>query len=365
MRVLTEHAQATPAWLTEALRRAGVLREERVVGVERRPNDAFNSSITHLALTYDRRPRGAPGSLVLKLNRDGWGEAEAGLYRAAIPVAGALPMLVRCYDAAYEAASGESHCLLLDVSDTHAPPLTRRQVLALDGVPAPDRLEAMVDALAGFHAHWWEHPDRGKGVLVPPTGLRDGPARAARIREREEQFRRFATAVGGTIEPEVMRLAERALAGLPGLWERHYGPRFRDLRRTTLVNGDCYLTQFLCPLAGGATPVYLVDFQEASVHLPAEDLVFMFATFWTPEQRREDDRERRLLRRYLARLSGLGVAGYDWGTLLDDYRVSIVYMLFRTIWDQTNGSPESYWRPKLACVAASYRDHDCGALLAP
>jgi len=88
----------------------------------------------------------------------------------------------------------------------------------------------------------------------------------------------------------------------------------------------------------------------------------MLATFWTREQRREGDREMRALRRYLRRLQERGVSGYGPDQLLDDYRVSIVYMLFRTIWDQTNGSSESYWRPKLACVTVSLQDHDCAGL---
>ncbi len=284
-------------------------------------------------------------------------------------LAGAPPMLVRCYDAAYDPATGTSHCLLEDVSATHRPPVTRQQVLALDGVPRPDLLDAMVDALADFHAYWWEPPGFGNGMLVPPSGLRDAAARAARVREREEQFRRFVDAVGATVEPGVLRLCERALAGLGELWERSYGPRFRGRRQVTVVHGDCYLTQFLCPDVPGAAPTYLIDFQEASVHLPAEDLAFMFATFWTPDQRHEHEREVRLLRRYHARLARQlaerGTGGYDWDTLLGDYRVSIVYMLFRTIWDQTNGSSEAYWRPKLDCVVASFRDHDCAALMAP
>src|SRR5690348_16154294 len=115
VRVLAEASEATPEWLTQALRQAGVLQSERVVGVARRENAAFNSSVTHLALTYDGEPAGAPPSLVLKLNRDGWGEADAGLYQLAMQDAGALPMLVRCYEAAYDPVSGLSHCLLEDV----------------------------------------------------------------------------------------------------------------------------------------------------------------------------------------------------------------------------------------------------------
>jgi hypothetical protein len=359
--VITAAAEAGPEWLTEVLGKAGVIGNRRVVAVEARANPAFNSSVTHLALRYDREVLDAPRALVLKLNRDGWGEAEAGLYQWAMAAPKPVPALVPCYDAAFDPRTGASHCLLLDLSETHVAPITRDQAMALDGVPPPVQLHATLDALADFHAYWWDHPDFGTGVLLPPTSFRDAAARAERIAQREAQFRQFVDAVGPTIDPAVLRLCERALAGLPALWADRYGWRFAAMRDLTLVNGDCYLTQFLCPRDGSGAPTYLVDFQEVSVHLPAEDLVFMLATFWTRAQRQEDHRERRLLRRYLERLASHGVA-YNADRLLDDYRVSIVYMLFRTIWDQTNGSPDEYWRPKLACVVASYQDHRCADL---
>lgn len=87
-----------------------------------------------------------------------------------------------------------------------------------------------------------------------------------------------------------------------------------------------------------------------------------FTTFWTRAQRHENDREMRLLRRYRACLTERGITDYSLDQLLDDYRVSIVYMLFRTIWDQTSGASEAYWRPKLDCVVASYQDHECDSL---
>jgi hypothetical protein len=41
-----------------------------------------------------------------------------------------------------------------------------------------------------------------------------------------------------------------------------------------------------------------------------------------------------------------------------------VYQLFRTVWDQTCGAGEDYWRPKLDCVVAAFEDHGCAALFA-
>jgi hypothetical protein len=54
---------------------------------------------------------------------------------------------------------------------------------------------------------------------------------------------------------------------------------------------------------------YLIDWQTAAAHLGSQDLVNLIATFWTSKQRRERDRERRLLRRYLQTLHTCGVSG--------------------------------------------------------
>jgi hypothetical protein len=359
--VLADPREADPAWLTAALRRAGAIGAESVVAVEARPNPAFNSSVTHLALRYDRAGSGRPERLVLKLNRDGWGEAEVGLYRLAAAALEPVPAMVPCYDAAYDPGTGRSHCLLLDLSETHAAPVTRDRATALDGVPPDAQLDAMTDALADFHAYWWDHPAKGTRVLVAPAAFRDAAACAERIAQRGEQLRRFVNAVGAAVDPAVTRLCERALAGLPALWADRYLRRFAAGRDLTVVNGDCYFAQFLCPKPGSAASTYLIDFQEAGLQMPAEDLVFMFATFWTRAQRREGGREARLLGRYRARLAERGVA-YGPDQLLDDYRVCIVYQLFRTVWDQTAGAPEAYWRPKLDCVVASFQDHGCADL---
>jgi hypothetical protein len=361
--VVADAAGARPAWLTDVLRRSGAIAERRVVAVEARANPAFNSSVTHLTLRYDRDGAGGPDRLVLKVNRDGWGEAEVGLYRLAMAAPRPVPALVPCYDAVYDPRTGRSHCLLLDLSETHTVPVSRDRAMALDGVPSDARLDVMTDAIADFHAYWWSRADVGAGALAAPAAFRDPAACAERIAQRQDQFRRFVDAVGPTVDPAVLRLCERALAGLPALWADRYLPRFAERRDLTVVNGDCYFAQFLCPRDGSGTPTYLVDFQEASLQMPAEDLVFMFATFWTRAQRQAGGREMRLLRRYLARLAARGVA-YSPDQLLDDYRVCIVYQLFRTVWDQTSGAGDAYWRPKLDCVVASYQDHGCADLFA-
>src|SRR6185312_4853965 len=101
----------------------------------------------------------------------------------------------------------------------------------------------------------------------------------------------------------------------------------------TITNGDAYFNQFLCPRLPTEGRTLLVDFEEASGNFGAFDLVFLFATFWTREQRQDGNREVRLLRRYHQILTASGVANYSWEDLLSDYRLMLALIVFLPIWD--------------------------------
>jgi hypothetical protein len=107
----------------------------------------------------------------------------------------------------------------------------------------------------------------------------------------------------------------------------------------------------------------MVDFQDVSANIGAYDLVYMLATFWTHAQRHEEGLEERLLRRYHNGLLTHGVRDYSWDDLLDDYRLMLALMIFDPIWNQTSGSDEAYWWPKLQCLTSAYRDWHCADLM--
>ena len=72
------------------------------------------------------------------------------------------PATVRCYDAVYAPATGQSHVLLEDVSDTHFQPEWPLP-------PTQQHCEAVMECLATLHAFWWEHPRLGKDIGQLPT----------------------------------------------------------------------------------------------------------------------------------------------------------------------------------------------------
>ena len=350
----------TPEWLTDVLYTHGALSQGRVIAIEQRHNDAFNSAVVHLAVAYsENAPASAPRKLFLKRNVEAeWakraGAEEVAFYKLVAPFAEELPMIIHCYAAEYDEANGTSYILLQDVSETHAPPVTRAQLIAYEGVPEQVQLEQVVDTVAQFHAFWWQHPLLNKDI----TGMMEY---YSDFSQTQTFWDSFIASEGAWFPADLRALYEEALANLPRLWERYLASRIPTFTNMTMSHSDCYLSQFLCPNTPTLGPTYLVDFQGSNTDFGAYDLVYLFATFWTHEQRKENNREVQMLHRYHEGLQSYGITGYSWDDLLTDYKVLLTYMLFYPVWDQTNGSSKDYWWPKMQCLISAYQDWDCAA----
>ncbi len=346
--------QATPAWITAVLWAAGALDRGQVVAVERSSTAAFNSSTTHLHLTYSEDTDAhAPPRLILKLAlAEDWarraGAAEVAFYQAVANRG--LPMLARCFAAEHDARSGRALVLLRDLDLTHEGAVTRRQLVEGHGVPSGHVLDEIVDALAAFHAAWWEVPPP-RGVPVA-TWLEPGAGFARFAARSRAELDLFIRAARDRVTDRTLEITERAVLGLHHGWAHRLRSRAETGHHLTLVHGDCYLSNWLVPRDGEEGSPDAVDFQQVHVDTPGEDLAFLLGTFWTPAQRAHH--EARCLRRYLAQLNR---PGYDWPQLLADYRWGLERMVARTLWDHQRGSPEWYWRPKLERVTAALADH--------
>jgi thiamine kinase-like enzyme len=162
---------------------------------------------------------------------------------------------------------------------------------------------------------------------------------------------------------DLRELYEHALAGLPRHWERYLEPRFSTRQNLTLVHGDAYFANFLCPKDAGDGATYLIDWQSPTVDLAGYDLANLIAAFWTPEQRHGQQREVEILRRYHRALQQHGVSNYSWEELLTDYRTGLIFWLLIPVQDCHGGAGKDYWWPKMQCLAAAYREWNCIALL--
>ena len=364
--IITTQAEVTPAWLTEVLSESQVLTAGRVINLNYASNDAFNSSVGHYELIYssEANPE-APQKVVVKLNEDEGGENEVALYLLAMAQPQPLTMLIPCYGAAYDAAKGTSYIVLKDLSDTHAPPANRTQIVQGRAVLPEPIMTKIIEAIAEFHAYWWQSPEfKHNNTVVDVRWYQDKAHFEAHLARREREYAQFKAEAAHEVPAEVITFYDEVFARLPQLWESHFEARVLIFKNLTITTGDSYLNQFLCPKdkEGVNDRTYLMDFQDAGVNFGPFDLAYLMASFWTPAQRHHEQLEEKMLRRYLAVLHAHGVKDYDWQDLLTDYKLMITFVMLIPIWDETCGSGKTYWWPKMQCLIANYQDLHCEEL---
>jgi Ecdysteroid kinase-like family len=349
-------SQITPEWLTEVLSQNNTLTAGKVESVQISEGESMTAKLAYLRLTFSgEAAKSTPAKLILKMPKlVDWMkeecEHEVKIYQAFAVFGAPVPSLVGCFSAEFDSEGGLSHLLLEDISERHSIMLERDEVIA-GRVPEQTRLDEALDCLAKFHAFWWEHPNLGEGVFARHYWLKDEASFNALFEKRNRELGLFVDKVGANFSPELIILYKETLAEFPALYRRYIKERLAKRENVTLVHGDCYLNQFFCPKQTGTYPAYLLDMQSISAYFPADDLAHMLAAFWTVEQRKSV--EEVSLRFYHQCLQAYGVKTYTWENLLQDYKLSIIYLLFEAIWNQTSGSPENYWRKKLQCLTES------------
>jgi hypothetical protein len=282
---------------------------------------------------------------------------EGRFYRTVAEATGHPEIVPRCFAIG---PADDPFVLLEDLSATHRPPLTRAE--GIGHVPASEADQvSVVDTLARLKAYWWEHPlqeQLGWGYWSEDVeGFEHYAAR------RRASWQKVLADNSAWLPAHVVDLCGQVVDGLAAHWTRWLQPRLAGRKQLTLLHGDAYFANFLCPHPGTTGPAYLIDWQSACIDIGAGDLVNLMATFWTSEQRNAQGRERRLLDQFHRRLTEHGVTGYSVERLENDYRIGLVYWILMPIQDAYDGSPIDYWWPKLQCLAAAFDDWDCRTLL--
>jgi hypothetical protein len=343
---------AEAAHLTAVLRRAGAVGHESVRDVTVESTRlTLVSRITRLSLSYDGAAPDAPRAVILKTahpDRVGpdWpsGKQEVAFYRE-VASAMADGLVPRCFGAEWDAATGDWHLVLEDLTPSHA-------VLGPWPLPPSDAdCARIVAARARFHAAWWG--DRRLGATIGTR--RSGAALESFLRDVARRYAQFVDRFGDHLPPERRTLFQRVLEARPRLWGG-LGAR-PDL---TIVQGDAHVWNCFLPLDGG-DDVRLFDWDSWRIDLGATDLAYMMATHWYPDRRRRQ--EQSLLDRYYEALLAHGVRGYDRAALDQDYRLSVLRQIMLPVWQAVNDIPPVVWWNNLERVLLAVDDLDCRALL--
>ncbi|WP_165423629.1 aminoglycoside phosphotransferase family protein [Ktedonosporobacter rubrisoli] len=315
--------EATPDWLTIILSQRGFLLKGKVqaLKVTRIHTEQAHSIGYFLAVEYTANTvlEGAPTRLYLKLPKPDAdpqnfvkeAQREIRLYQAFMSPQQVLP-IIPCYDAIYDPHQQRYHLLLDDLSGTHEQPAWHLTI-------AEHHMAQTVEALAAFHAYWWNHPqlNNGIGELPTTTSLTQELARLQGL------YPRFLENWKDQLSSDDQGIYECLLDALPAFWERR-----KTLQGQTLIHGDAHFWNFLYPVDPQKHRTYLLDWQTYRISSGTDDLAY---TIILRYPHRTKANELGWVKCYHEGLLRHGVTGYSWEQCWHEYRRSTAEQLLVTL----------------------------------
>ena len=254
---------------------------------------------------------------------------------------------MHCHDAHLDETTGDWHLLLEDLRDTHAAPS------AWPLPPTTADSEAVIRTLARFHAAWWD--DRRLGVTV---GTWADPADVAVGQQQmTDAVAKLAETLGDRFTADKRTFYARLIERTGPL-----GARYHSRRNMTIVHGDAHVGNCWLPKPDSTGTPKLFDWDSWRLDYATDDLAYQMALHWYPDVRRE--REMALLDAYHDELLKQGVTDYSRQALQDDYRLSVLWMTMKPIWQHASGIPAWIWWSHLARIHMAAEDLGCLELLA-
>lgn len=238
----------------------------------------------------------------------GFYSTETGFYRdmASRPLGLRLP---GCHHVAIDDAGERFVLVLEDLAGG-------RTLDQIDGCPV-DVAERVVDAVAAFHAHWWDHADLPALDWLRPL---NNPLYKAGQQQVHAVLPAFEERFSERYPAETMAIAKRWADRMPDV----YDDLLSGARPVTVAHFDLRLDNVFFDLPDGS-PFALLDWQ-LSVRGPGTlDVAYFLGQSLTVDDRRAH--ERALVARYHAGLVAHGVTGYTAEQCWDDYVHGLVVTL--------------------------------------
>jgi hypothetical protein len=308
--------ELTPAWLTEALRAAGMLGAAAVSSVAWTPigqGVGILCQLARLSLGYDGPAPDAPASLVAKLpspqeqtralaHAFRFYEREVAFYRELshdVAIATARP-----YHAVCDPTTQDFTLLLEDLGG-------RRMSDQVTGCTADDAALA-VGELAKLHAPWWNDPRLATIAWLP---MADSPINKAGMSLYPMAWPVFQQQ-GHPIPARLQLVGERMDVACMQILDRFgTGPH-------TICHGDYRSDNFIFG-GPGEPPLTVLDWQISLQAAGVYDVAYFLSQSVSVEVRRAVERD--LLRGYHEALLAGGVRDYSLDQCLSDYRWALLF----------------------------------------
>ena len=353
----------TPDWLSGVLSASGAMPDGSVSEVALKAEPRLDELRVGIVAEYDGPvPLTLPRFYTLRcsllrpaLLQADWMREETNFCRLVAPrihTALANPPVPMVYGSGYERQSGRGFILNQDVTHTHT---------TLSG-PLPPTLAFMrqaVDALAAFHAYWWDHQDLGE-LCEPPNSREEESYTGQLVNLMPEFLDAIAEVTPISFRHLLMQAIEDRIALIP---------RILSGSNWSVRNSAPLASRFAYPLNDQTHGMLLTYWAYWTVSAPAHDLCCLIGCSLPAEQRRRQ--ETYLVRRYWQGLIAGGVKGYSWRQCWFDYGLYMASVVFTPVWRWISGYPTQAWWPLLLLVLEAYQDlrrpsaHYAGMLPSP
>jgi hypothetical protein len=306
----------TAEWLDAALKASGALRTASVASIEKDPigvGVGLLGDLLRVEPRYGGDDDAAPSSVIVKLPTHAphnkaigmafqFYERELRFYREVAP--GAKVRVPRCWYADMDAETEQFVLVLEDLSHLQL----ADQVAGV----SPARAKLAVEAIAPFHAQWWE-TDALEALDWMPRA--DHPITMQAAKLYEDGWPHFVEKWSSVLPPGSLEVGAQVRdAYRHMLTELAVPPR-------TIVHTDFRLDN----LFFGDHEVAVIDWQLSTRSSGVYDVAYFLAQSMDVELRRTHERD--IIRAWYDALCAAGVTGYSFEQALDDYAASILVCL--------------------------------------
>lgn len=327
--------QATPAWVTAAMREFGILSVGSVSAVEQEDLGALASNAIRLHLEYSEgAPADVPKSLFLKFSTRA---NEVTFYQALAYKMPDAPLL-KAISADYNSDARMGYLLFLDITDEY-------EDLEEQG-PSPEQYTQAILALADVHSFWWDHPELHNEIKDVSEDILSFTHSVA-----VEAFPQFIKAVPEMLKPHHIEIYEKLLEAWP---YPTLQKRFSSGKNLTIVHGDAHFGNILFSKGTTDPSVLLLDWAVWHTNIGSSDIAYMGE---------KDHADPVRLKTYHDRLIENGIQDYSWDDCQHDYRLaSLAHMIWPVFWWAFD-LPEHIWRGNLEVFLKACDDLNLGELL--
>jgi len=344
--LMTVLAAYTPDKLTTMLYNKDLLKSGKVLEVNKKVKRVtLVSYIFELTLKYSADSKGIRYKNLLlktcKLEKDVTNLSDEVTFYNRVVNKMEMPPTPLCIDASYF-KQYQIYCILMkDLQYTH---ISLQEGYPL--LPNDEQCYRVIETLARFHADWWNNEYLKE--LKPEQ-------RNKTIQNKQfmyEVYQEFCENYKEWFNESNQRLYEEVFDYFEQIFES-------PDQNITIIHGDCHFGNVLYPKTKG--DVVFIDWTDWTVGNAMDDLAYMFALRYFPQQRKHI--EGKMIQLYHEVLSSYGI-DYSFEQSMIDYKNATAKCLLIPIFQWKYNIPADIWYYNLERILALYNKANCKYVIA-